>query len=405
MGKALIITSIAGAMLYGCVFAVWQHDWDLSDPLLFMLAFPSGKDFINLYAAGQIYSQSMSIDNVFDSASYSLFLTKLFNIEVPLYHYVWSYPPTMFLPARLFTGMSYLPALGLWSIATMAIYLGGLRLAGLRGWWLAAGLLTPAAAVNLFFGQYGFLLAGLLIGGLSQVDRRPLLAGLLLGLATLKPQLGLLLPILLLAQRQWYAMAVAGAVAMLLIGISITLDGISAWRQYFELVLPVQRMFLETGSGFFMLLTVTPFMAGKVMGLPIPLAYLLQLAVTLVCALGVYGIGRRGPPLPAMVFTLAAGFLATPYAMAYDLVILAGASLLLLSAQPNWFGTRPRAMACALLWLLPLLWPILGVNLYFMPLLPLAIALFAWQVWSLSSQGGAIPTPSGNRNPRPGPPA
>jgi hypothetical protein len=400
MRKAFIITSIAGAILYGGVFAVWQHDWDLSDPLLFMLAFPTGKDFINLYAAGQIFALSISMENIFNSNSYAVFLTKLFNIEVPPYHYVWSYPPTMLLPARLFTEMSYLPALSLWSTATMAIYLGGLGLAGLRGWWLAAGLLMPAAAVNLFFGQYGFLLAGLLIGGLSQADRRPLLAGLLLGLATLKPQLGLLLPVLLLAQRQWYAMAAAGAVALLLIATSLTLDGISVWRQYFEFVLPVQRMFLETGSGFFMLLTVTPFMAGKVMDLPIPLAYLLQLAVTLVCALGVYRIGRRGPALPAMVFTLAAGFLATPYAMAYDLVILAGASLLLLSAQPNWLETWPRATACALLWLLPLLWPILGVNLYFMPLLPLAIALFAWQVWT-----SAIPALSENQNPRPDPPA
>ena len=48
MRKLFIITSIAGALLYGGIFAFWGHDWDLSDPLLFILAFPTGKDFINL---------------------------------------------------------------------------------------------------------------------------------------------------------------------------------------------------------------------------------------------------------------------------------------------------------------------------------------------------------------------
>ncbi|MDP7549388.1 MAG: glycosyltransferase family 87 protein, partial [Alphaproteobacteria bacterium] len=269
MRKLFIITSIAGTLLYGGIFAFWGHDWDLSDPMFFMLAFPTGKDFINLYAAGQVYAQSLDLDVIFNSDRYAVFLTDLFKIDVPQYHYVWSYPPSLLLPARLFAGLPYLPALGLWSIATLAIYLGGLRLAGLRGWWLVAALLPPAAAVNLFFGQYGFVLAGLLLGGLSQVGRRPMLAGLLLGLATIKPQLGLLLPVLLLAQRQWYVMAVAAVTALSLIGLSIALDGMAVWRQYFELILPVQRMFLETASGFFMLLTLTPFMAGKILGLPL----------------------------------------------------------------------------------------------------------------------------------------
>ncbi|NQV59895.1 MAG: DUF2029 domain-containing protein [Alphaproteobacteria bacterium] len=397
MRKLFIITSIAGVLLYGGILAFWSLDWDLSDPLLFILAFPTGKDFINLYAAGQIYAQSLSLDTIFNSNSYAVYLTDLFKIEVARYLYVWSYPPTMLIPARLFAGLPYLPAFGLWTIATLAIYLGGLCLAGLRGWWLLAGVLLPAAAVNLFFGQYGFLLAGLLIGGLSQVDRRPVLAGLLLGLATIKPQLGLLLPVLLLAQRQWHVMAVAAVTALTLIGISIALDGIAVWRQYFELTLPVQQMFLETAIGFFMLLTVTPFMAGKILGLPVPVLYGLQLAITLLCAFGVYRVGRRGPPLLAMVFTLAVTFLATPYAMVYDLVLLSGAGLLLLAAQPTWLATWPRSVACGLLWMLPL-WG-LSLNLYLMPVAPLVIALFAWQVWS-----SAIPTPLENRNPRLDPP-
>ncbi len=219
-----------------------------------------------------------------------------------------------------------------------------------------------------------------MIGGLSQVDRRPLLAGLLLGLATMKPQLGLLLPVLLLAQRQWRVMAMAVLIALLLIGVSMALDGVAVWRQYFQATLPLQQRFLESPTGFFMLLTVTPFMAGKSLGLPVSMLYGLQLAIGLLCVLGVYRIGRLGPPLLAMVFTLAAAFLATPYAMAYDLVILAGAGLLLLAAPSGWLAQRRRAAVFALLWLLPL-WA-MALNLFHIAVAPFVIALFAWQVYS-----------------------
>jgi hypothetical protein len=371
---AFVAASILGLLLYGLVFASWAYEWQYSDALVFMIGFPTGKDFINLYAAGQIFDQSLDLDTLFFSDRYAAFLTDLFNTDVHQYHYVWSYPPTMLLPARLFAGLPYLPAFAVWSVVTMALYLGGLYLAGLRGWWLLAAVLAPAAAVNLFFGQYGFLLAGLLLGGLSQRDARPLL-----GLATIKPQMGLLLPILLLAERQWRVMAAAAATALALIALSIALDGIAAWRQYFAVILPVQRMFLEEGVGFFMLLTVTPFMAGKIVGLGVPLLYMLQFAVTLVCAVGVYQMGSRGKPLPAMVFTLAAAFIATPYAMAYDLPILAGAGLLLLASRPDFLDGAGRAVAFAMLWMLPLVG--LSGNLLLVALAPFVIALFAWQLW------------------------
>ena len=372
-------SSLLGVLLYAGVFAFWGYEWDITDTLLYILAVPTGKDFINLYAAGQIVSDGLSLDTLSKSNQFAIYLTDLLNTKVPEYHYVWSYPPTALLLARLFSWLPYFPAFGLWSVGTMAVYSGGLYLAGLRGWWLLAGLLAPAAAVNLFFGQYGFLLAGLLLGGLFQVDRRPVLAGVLLGLATIKPQLGLLLPILLLAQRQWRVIAVAALVALLLVALSLFLDGVEVWRQYFDLVLPVQRKFLEAFIGFFMLLTLTPFMALKIVGLPVPALYAGQIAVTLLCAVAVYRVGRRGAHQPAIIFTLAAGFLATPYAMAYDLVIMAGAGLVLLASRPDWLRTGPRAIGFILLWILPL-WG-LGRNLYFMPVVPFVIALFAWQVY------------------------
>lgn len=174
MRKVLIITASGVALLYLGIFAFWGHAWDLSDPLLFMLAFPTGKDFINLYAAGQICTQSVNSNNLFYSSNYTIFLTKLFNIEAPMYRYIWSYPPTMLPSARLFAGRTYLPALSLWSVATMVIYLGGLRLrpvCAVGGWWrgccpvLADPGHEPILDALDTIGHRAFRLAGLVLRG------------------------------------------------------------------------------------------------------------------------------------------------------------------------------------------------------------------------------------------------
>ena len=60
---------------------------------------------------------------------------------------------------------------------------------------------APAVFINAVGGQNGTWTAALFGGGLSLLERRPLLAGGLLGLLSYKLQLGLLIPVALLAGR------------------------------------------------------------------------------------------------------------------------------------------------------------------------------------------------------------
>src|SRR5258708_29357657 len=55
--------------------------------------------------------------------------------------------------------------------------------------WLQVGslLLCPASSITVIAGQNAFLTAALLVGGLRLLRRRPLLAGGLVGRATLEP--------------------------------------------------------------------------------------------------------------------------------------------------------------------------------------------------------------------------
>ena len=55
--------------------------------------------------------------------------------------------------------------------------------------------------VNVGHGQNGFLTAALLGGALHWLDRRPWLAGVLIGCLAYKPQFGVLIPVALLAGR------------------------------------------------------------------------------------------------------------------------------------------------------------------------------------------------------------
>ena len=57
---------------------------------------------------------------------------------------------------------------------------------------VATLLLAPTTTICLVAGQSGFLLAALLVGGLQLVARRPILAGILFGSLTYKPQFGVL---------------------------------------------------------------------------------------------------------------------------------------------------------------------------------------------------------------------
>ena len=56
MRQAFTIGSAVGALLYRRIPAFWDFDLDLSDSLAFMPALPTGKDFKNLHAAGQVYA-------------------------------------------------------------------------------------------------------------------------------------------------------------------------------------------------------------------------------------------------------------------------------------------------------------------------------------------------------------
>ncbi len=118
----------------------------------------------------------------------------MFRTALPFHN--WGYPPFTLLLLRPLGGLPYFAALALWTAGLFAVF-AGVTLSQVpperRGAALVALALAPACLINAVGGQNGFLTAALLLGGLLALDRRPILAGILFGLLTWKPHLGLVL--------------------------------------------------------------------------------------------------------------------------------------------------------------------------------------------------------------------
>jgi hypothetical protein len=220
--------------------------------------------------------------------------------------------------------------------------------------WLLLALAFPAVLINVGHGHNGFLTAALLGGGLVSLDRRPLLAGILFGLMAYKPQFGLMIPIALAAGGYWRTFAAAAATAALLTLLTTLVFGVQVWHAFFVGAEFTRTVVLEQGdTGWHKIQSI--FSWARMWGAPVPLAYAIQGAATLVLAMASAWLwhGKAPYPLKAAGLCLAA-ILATPYTLDYDMMVLAPAiAFLAADGMARGFGPWEKT-ALAALWLVPL---------------------------------------------------
>jgi arabinofuranan 3-O-arabinosyltransferase len=247
----------------------------------------------------------------------------------------WSYPPSVMLAAEPFGTLPYFAALALWTALGLAVFTAALRLWTKDMRVLAPILLAPAAIFGLISGQFAFVAAAIMLAVLRWRGSRPLLAGLLLGLLTLKPQLGLFFPVLLLAAGNWRTILAAAATALALAGATGLIWGMEVWTAYLQTGIANQSLVLsdpERLGGPFM---PTIFMNLRVAGLPFAAAMAVQAVAALAAIALIWATFRRRPApgdLRANAVFLAAAAFGTPYMLSYDTLALA-AVMLLLAAQ------------------------------------------------------------------------
>jgi hypothetical protein len=213
----------------------------------------------------------------------------------------------------------------------------------------------PAVFVNIGHGQNGFLTTALLGGALHLLDRRPWLAGVLIGLLTYKPQFGVLIPIALLAGGRWRTIGAAVTTSAGLLALSFVALGGGVWHAFADSMNFTQTVVLEQGgTGWEKIQSI--FSAVRMWGGSVQLAYAVQIALAAMLAASLAWLWRSDAAFELKAAALAVGsLLATPYVLDYDLVVLgiAVAYLARLGLSEGFRAGEISLLAAA--WLAPLL--------------------------------------------------
>ena len=267
------------------------------------------------------------------------------------------YPPG-FLPIVAPLGLfGFGAAFVAWTGATLGVFVLACR--GRLAW---VALIAPGTTIEVIAGQTGLLSGALFVGGLRLVGSRPWLGGALLGLLTFKPQLGLLIPVALVAMRAWRAIggALLSAAGLMLAGLLVSgTDTVALWLG----ALPAYATDFAARSVRFGMMPTT--LANLLLvGVPHDVAAVLQGVVAVGASVLVWRVFRRAADYgPREVLILAAAtFLATPHAFVYDMPLLTGAALVYGSSGRSWIVALVLVLPAAMLWSgpIPLSTPVLA---------------------------------------------
>jgi hypothetical protein len=279
-----------------------------------------GRDFANLWTGGQLVRHGL-LSKLYDVPAYQAYQRELFG---PIGGPSFSYPPVTYPVSEALASLPYPVALLCWQIAGVAFFIWAAR-----AWWPRAigpawlAVLTPAALVNLWAGQYGFVAGGLFLLGWRQVALdRALSAGICFGLMLVKPQLAVLVPLALALRGEWKTIVYAAATVFALVGATILAYGVEPWRDLLFGTAPFLAGLINARGSFFGLMSTSAATAAFTAGGSLPLALALQ---TLFAAGGLYLVvaaGARAAPLRDFAFLTATGtFVVLPYGFNYDMTV------------------------------------------------------------------------------------
>jgi hypothetical protein len=282
---------------------------------------PLGTDFSNVYAAGTLTWEGQPAYAYEPARQHEAEKAVFGGREVPFYG--WHYPPFFFAVAAIVALFPYAGGLAVWLAASFAAYLAAMRAILPRPQTLLIAAAFPAVLINIGHGQNGFLTAALLGGALHLLDRRPWLAGLLIGCLAYKPQFGVLIPVALVAGGRWSTIGAAVATIAALVALSFVTLGGGVWQAFIASMHFTQTVVLEQGgTGWEKIQSI--FSAVRMWGAGVQTAYAAQMALALMLAASLAWLWRSDAAFELKAATLATGsLLATPYVLDYDLVVVA----------------------------------------------------------------------------------
>jgi len=339
-------------------------------------------DFTNLWAGSR-----MTIDGhvalLFDVDAYRAALRAMFSPDLP--NQEWSYPPNILLLGVPLATLPILPAYLIWTAGTILCLWLAIRPLRLGAAVELAIVLSPAVIWNSVFGQNGALTTALLIGGLAVAPKRPLLAGVLFGLLTIKPHLGILVPFCLLASGNWRAVFAAAATTVVITVATGLFFGFDVWRLFLTETRPLMTAIMEAPYPQpYQYNAITVFFTARAIGFGLTAAYGMQAVATIISIAIVVWLwwpGRQVSHQERVVLTAVLAILATPYGYTYDAIGVAVAVAMLATMV-----SRPPRLILAICWLWPFVTHYFTWGGYCVAVL-IPFFLAAWMLLSIWTRG------------------
>ena len=280
---------------------------------------PIGYDFITFWSAGHL-----ALEGRPEAAFIREAIIEAQQLAVPGNEavFLWHYPPTFMLLAAVLATVPYLTSYILFAGSSFALYFGAVRrfLDQPAAWLLI--LAYPGTFLSVMHGQNSMLTTGLLALALFYLKPKPVLAGVFIGLLAFKPQLALLIPLVLIAGRQWQTFASATITTVLFVGLSLAAFGPDLWVAFFENITTVRGVM---GDGFLRWekmpsLYITLRMFGVPDGMAFVAHWIAAGCVTTILLWLWYRIGTSKLSCAALV---SASLLILPYIFDYEMTLLA----------------------------------------------------------------------------------
>ncbi len=364
----VVVSGIAiGLVYHAYLWTIGENGFsEMSDRLPYW-------DFTNLWAGSRMALDG-NVATLFDIEAYRAALRAMFSPLLP--NQEWSYPPSILLLGAPLATLPIMVAYFVWTFGTIALLHCAIRPLGLPRFVHLTALASPAIFINAMFGQNGALTAALLIGGLLAAPKRPILAGVLFGLLTVKPHLGILIPFCLIASRNWRAFASAATTSVLLAAATGVAFGFEVWPLFADETRTVMTAIMEAPYPQpYHANALTVFILARSLGAGVDAAYVAQAAATLIAIAAAFwlwlpstAIDHRRRALATATLAIAA----TPYGYTYDTIPMCVAIAYMFAVTD-----RPRTILVSLAWLFPYIAHLLnfeGIGIGV--LVPIAVAVW-----------------------------
>jgi hypothetical protein len=356
--RNLAVTVVALGLVLNSGIAVWAL---LTRPAL-------NTDFMAFWSFPR-FAAAGDVMGIYDAAKLQAFQQTLY----PGFHsfYPYLYPPTLLLVTGWLRDFSFAAAQMIWTVAGLSALMAAEWFffpKHRRAFGIAAMLGSPAALLTGATGETAFFTTALLLAGFTALPRFPILAGIAFGLLTLKPQLGVLIPVFLLARGDWRAIGAAAGTGLALVALSCVLFPPALWPEW-ALTLPAYQADYFSAGGRLNLNIIVTIAANLVtLGAGAKIACAAQTLSSFAVIIAVFFAARRAPYHLAVAALFTGIFLTAPHAYAYDSIILT-ASLILVAES----GVGRGFLAIALVIYLGPLLLLTPISHWFLYAIPEAI--------------------------------